>query len=316
MRNRYVTPTHSTRSMRAKPTTSPFAYYGAKLKVARAIVQRLPPHHAWVEGFCGSAALTLAKPPVPIEVINDADGEIVNVFEQLRNNTKELCRAVALTPYAREEYQRARETRPDDLDPVERARRFLVATMMTVNAAVAGGTSGFSFSTSYSREGREARVNRWYRLPERLEQVTERLRGVRVENRDACELLEMFVDRPATLVYLDPPYFVRRRHGYVIDANDVDFHRKLLKLCRKARCMILISGYQNEIYDELLRSKDGWSKRSIQTHTRDTRGTDYARTEVLWMNSRFLKAQRTGKVSIRLNSAERSSKKLNPPRAR
>ena len=61
-------------------TKSPFGYYGAKLKIARQIVQDLPPHNAWVEGFCGSAAVTLAKPPAAIEVINDADGEIVNFF--------------------------------------------------------------------------------------------------------------------------------------------------------------------------------------------------------------------------------------------
>jgi len=44
----------------------------------------------WVEAFCGSAALTLAKRRAPIEVINDIDGEIVNVFKQIRNNQKEL----------------------------------------------------------------------------------------------------------------------------------------------------------------------------------------------------------------------------------
>ena len=81
--------------------------------------------------------------------------------------------------------------------------------MMTVNGTVDGTRSGFSFSQSYSREEREARVNRWYNLPDRLESIVKRLRNVRIEQRDARELLRMFSDRPATLVYLDPPYFTK-----------------------------------------------------------------------------------------------------------
>ena len=308
----YVSPTHNENSMRAK---SPFGYYGAKLRIARKIVQDLPPHNAWVEGFCGSAAVTLAKPPAAIEVINDADGEIVNFFEQLRCNSEALCRAIALTPYAREEFELARNDETIG-DALERARRFLVRSMMTVNGAVAGSCSGFSFSQSYMRGGREARVNRWYNLPERLEKAVERLRGVRIENRDACELVAMFADRPATLMYLDPPYFTKREHGYAIDARDSEFHVKLLEQCKKARCMLLISAYETEVYEKLLRPEDGWEKRLIETQTRNTTGSDFARTEVLWMNARFVRARRTGKVPVRLSKFERRDKKLNPRRRR
>ena len=308
----YVSPTHNENSMRAK---SPFGYYGAKLRIARKIVQDLPPHNAWVEGFCGSAAVTLAKPPAAIEVINDADGEIVNFFEQLRRNSEALCRSIALTPYAREEFELARNDETTG-DALERARRFLVRSMMTVNGAVAGSCSGFSFSQSYARGGREARVNRWYNLPERLEKTVERLRGVRIENRDARELVAMFADRPATLMYLDPPYFTKREHGYAIDARDLEFHVELLEQCKKARCMLLISAYETEAYEKLLRPEDGWEKRLIETQTRNTTGSDFARTEVLWMNARFLTAQRTGKVPVRLSKLERRDKKLNPRRRR
>src|SRR5262249_8952210 len=159
-------------------------------------VSSLPPHNAWVEAFCGSAAITFAKKPVPIEVINDLDGQIVNLFKQLRTNYDALCKAVSLTPYAKEEFEQAK-SQESIKDPLEKARRFLVATMMTVNGTIDVWRSGFSFSQSYARNGREARVNRWHNLPERLTKVAQRLRNVRVENRDARELLKMFADRPA-----------------------------------------------------------------------------------------------------------------------
>ena len=223
-------------------TKPPFGYYGAKQRIASQIIESLPPHNCWVEAFCGSAAITLAKPAAPIEVINDLDGEVTNVFEQLRTNSEALCKAVALTPYAREEFELARYGAPAT-NPLERARRFLVATMMTVNSTTASRSScGFSYSQSYTRGGMEARVSRWINLPDRLTQVVERFKTVRIEKRDARDLVHMFLDRPATLMYLDPPYFTKRAHGYAIDAKDEQFHRELLDLCVRSKAMMLISG--------------------------------------------------------------------------
>jgi DNA adenine methylase len=308
----FITAPADLEARKPKAVKAPFGYLGAKQRLASRIVASLPPHNAWVEAFCGSAAITLAKPPAPIEVINDMDGQVVNLFEQLRNNPDALCRAVSLTPYARQEFQDARKP-SGKLNPLEKARRFLVGTMMTVNSTI-GNHSGFSFSQSFTRAGMEARVSRWYSLPERLAHVVERLRHVRIENRDARELLQMFLHRPATLVYLDPPYFVKREFKYVIDANEEAFHQELLDLCCKAKCMILISGYETDLYNTVLQPSKGWKCTILETHTRDTTGKDYARTEFLWHNKHFTDALKSGQVPIHLTRKEREEKKINPPR--
>jgi DNA adenine methylase len=296
------------------PVKSPFGYYGAKSRIAKNIIENIPPHNAWVEAFCGSAAITLAKRPAPIEVINDVDDQIINLFEQLRMYNDELIRQIKLTPYSRAEFQRAR-LKKTAITSLEKARRFLVANMMTINATHADtNRSGFSVSHSYTRGNNEARVNRWRNLPERLEKVVARLRSVRVENRDAKDILRIFQDRPATLVYLDPPYFVKREHKYTIDANDRDFHEALLKICIKAKCMILISGYKNELYDDMLTVKRGWSKLNINAFTKGSNGKTFTRTEVLWKNDRCEKALRTKRIPIRLTAKEKRYRKVNPPR--
>lgn len=297
----------------AKRVKPPFGYYGAKQRIAAGILKTLPPHNAWVEAFCGSAAITLAKPPAYIEVINDLDGNIVNLFRVLRRSPGALAEAVALTPYARKEFIDAGRRRKK-LTPIEKARRFLARTMMTVNGDAKD--AGFSYSSSFARGGKEARVSRWHNLPGRLSGIAERLRSVRVESLDARRLLELFLDRPATLVYLDPPYFVKRDHQYVIDANDEEFHRELLSLCCRAKCMILLSGYDTPLYKRMLRTQDGWKRVSIKTHTRDTDGKDYVRREVLWQNKHFVKAAKTGRVPIRLTASEKREDKVNPPRGR
>lgn len=289
-----------------------FGYYGAKVRIASQIINSLPPHNAWVEAFCGSAALTIAKKPAPIEIINDLDEQIINLFDQLRNNPEKLISAISLTPYARKEYFDAKNNY-DSIDPLEKARRFLISTMMTVNGAVGETGAGFSFSQSYSRNGREARVNRWYNLPKRLEKVVERLKSVRVENRDARELLTMFINKPATLFYMDPPYLIERSHQYKHDVDE-KFHVELLELSNKAKCMMLISSYDNDLYNEMLSPKNGWAKTVINTNTADTSGKKYERKEVLWKNQLFERAFTNDRVPIRLNQKEKKQHKVNPTR--
>jgi DNA adenine methylase len=292
-----------------------FGYFGSKHRLASKISALLPRHAAWVEAFCGSAAVTLSKRPADLEVINDLDGEVVNLFKQLRDNSEELLRRVALTPYARQEYLQARLDRAHD-DAIEQARRFLVASMMSVNGAVGSEHAGFSFSDSYERGGREARVNRWYQLPERLAAVVERLRNVRVEKWDAIKLLKNHVDRPGSLVYLDPPYLMERRHGYTVDANSEEFHQELLAMCKKTRCMILLSGYANPLYSRILKPCDGWRARKLTTKTRGTDGVDLAREEMLWMNEPFQRASRNGRIPVSRSASERAIHKVNPRRSR
>src|SRR3990172_8812836 len=128
MTETYYIPTHTPETLKAKPVRAPFGYYGAKQRIARQIINALPPHNAWVEAFCGSAALTLAKRPAQIEVINDINGEVVNFFCQLRNNSTRLSQALRLTPYARDELKLARVPAVK-LTDIERARRFFVTAM-------------------------------------------------------------------------------------------------------------------------------------------------------------------------------------------
>ena len=289
-----------------------FGYYGAKVRIASQIINSLPPHNAWVEAFCGSAALTIAKKPAPIEIINDLDDQIINLFEQLRNNSKELISAINLTPYARKEFFNAKQNEAT-IDPLEKARRFLISTMMTVNGAVGETGAGFSFSQSYSRDGREARVNRWYNLPERLEKVVERFKSVRVENRDARELLEMFANKPATLFYMDPPYLMERSHQYKHDIDE-KFHIELLELSNKAKCMMLISSYDNDLYNKMLSTRNGWTKSIVETNTSDTSGKKYKREEVLWKNQLFENALKNNRIPIRLSQKEKKQYKVNPTR--
>lgn len=62
----------------------PFPYFGGKRRVADAIWQRLGNVHNYVEPFCGSCAVLLARPtPAHIETVNDADGLLANFWRAM-----------------------------------------------------------------------------------------------------------------------------------------------------------------------------------------------------------------------------------------
>ncbi|HET8629306.1 MAG TPA: DNA adenine methylase, partial [Thermomicrobiales bacterium] len=100
-------------------------YPGAKWLLAPWIVAQFPPHRVYLEPYFGSGAVLFAKPPAPIELVNDLDSQVVNLFRVIRERPAELAQALALTPWAREEFTRA-NAEPETTDDVERARLFLV----------------------------------------------------------------------------------------------------------------------------------------------------------------------------------------------
>ena len=297
----------------ATSVPSAFGYYGSKQRLATDILNYMPPHNCWVEIFGGALALTLAKTPASIEIVNDLDDDIVNALKQMRDNGDELVELIELTPYARTELANARQQCDQDTD-LERARKFLVRAMMSVNGVMAGKRGGFSVSDTYSRGCREARVNRWFNYPERLREVANRLRGIRIEHKDGVELLAQHSNKPATLVYIDPPYLADRGYGYRIEARDQNFHERLLSQALLCRCMIMISGYQSRTYTSLLEGRGNWKRVELNASTQTTNGNRLGRQEVLWMNEPAENAWRKRQVGISLTKKERRDGKVNPAR--
>jgi DNA adenine methylase len=59
---------------------TPLSYYGDKQQLAARILDMIPEHWIYREPFCGGAAIFFAKEPSMVEVINDTNGEIINIL--------------------------------------------------------------------------------------------------------------------------------------------------------------------------------------------------------------------------------------------
>ena len=100
-----------------------FGWYGGKFSHLEWLLPLLPMTPYYCEPFAGSGAVLLNRPPAGVETYNDLDGEVVNFFKVLRDEPEDLQRAMALTPFSREEFALACKL-DDSLPPLERARRF------------------------------------------------------------------------------------------------------------------------------------------------------------------------------------------------
>jgi len=204
---------------------SAFPYVGGKTRLSGWITDHLPEHTVYVEPFGGSAAVLLNKPRSSIEVYNDLDGDVVQLFEVARDRPDELAQWAHRTPFSEELHDKWVQEfyageRPDD--PVERAGRFLFLRY-TSFAGKYATASGFSRDTPRTRVGESST---WQTVPGRVDEVCDRLQGVSIQNRDFAEVVEHY-DGEDTVFYCDPPYLNKEDSYRVNDFGHADLNDAL-----------------------------------------------------------------------------------------
>jgi DNA adenine methylase len=248
-------------------------YAGSKWRLAEWIIKQIPPHKVYVELFFGSGSVFFTKTPSHIETINDINGDVVNYFKVIRNNSEELSRLINLTPWAREEYSNSYERNNNDTE-VERARKFAINCWMSYGASQHKYNG---FRTGVSPTAPQV-TKIWNKVPKVILQSVIRLKDAQIENRPALDIIKKY-NNPDTLIYLDPPYLHESRKftkHYKYEMTDFD-HKELLQLILKSKSKIILSGYDNELYNNQLKD---WVKLTKQARCE----TGDKRTEVLWLN--------------------------------
>lgn len=280
-----------------------FGWYGGKFSHLHWLLPLLPECHHYCEPFAGSAAVLLNRKPSPVETYNDIDGEVANFFRVLRDKSDELIRLIALTPFSREEFHRAIEIDQTTLSDLERARLFYVRARQARTGLAQTATLGrWANCKRTSRSGMSGVVSRWLGGVEALPDIAERLLRVQIENRPAVDVIELY-DNPDTLIYCDPPYLHSTRgddKAYAFEM-DVDEHRQLARVLRRCKGMVAISGYRNQLMDELY---NGWNR--FDAPAKKTHSVKELRQESVWLN---YDPESLVYANDRLQSSERSTQR-------
>ncbi len=263
------------------PTRPALRYHGGKWRLAPWILQNFPPHRVYCELFGGGGSVLLRKARSYAEVYNDLDSEVVGYFRVLRNEARAaaLREQVRNTPFSREELEVAYQPTDDD---TEAARRLLVRSFQGFGSDGANEARRTGFRSNSSRSGTTPATD-WAGMPEVIDTLAERMRGVTIENRDYAAIVNQH-DSPLTLFYADPPYLhdTRAKNAkqhmkrYRFEFTDAD-HERLAEVLNGVKGMVVLSHYPCELYDKLY---PGWWSTTKQTMADGAR----PRTEQLWLN--------------------------------
>ena len=126
----------------------------------------------------------------------------LNFFQVLRDQHQELIRAIALTPFSREEYYYAIYGSAEDISDLERARRFYIRARQTRTGLAQTASLGrWANCKNTSRAGMSGVVSRWLGGVDALDEIAQRLIRVQIENRPAVDVIQLY-DSRKTLFYL------------------------------------------------------------------------------------------------------------------
>ena len=227
---------------------SPLRYPGGKLKVVEYVKRLLEANDlcggTYIEPYAGGASVALSllfsKYAGRIK-INDIDRSIYAFWYSVLNNTDEFCRLIADTPVNMDTWQEQRtvQIRKKDAELLKLGFSTFFLNRTNRSSILSGGVIGGKEQTGKFKI--DARYNK-KELIERIEHIAGYADLIDLTSMDAVELIKRYKRTPAakTLVYLDPPYYVKGRDLYLNYYNDDD-HKAIAEAIKKYKGKWIIS---------------------------------------------------------------------------
>ncbi|MGO9010638.1 MAG: DNA adenine methylase [Bryobacteraceae bacterium] len=207
----------------------PLSYIGGKSRIAKKIIEIFPKHTTYVELFAGGAQVLFRKEPSQAEVLNDLDGDIVNFFRVCQLHYEEFLRYLQFILVSRRWFALFEAQAPATLTDIQRAARFFYLQKNAYAGLIR--YPRYAYSVEAPRSFNPAH------LRELIENAHRRLARVQIESLPYETIIARF-DRPATLFYLDPPYW--GRNLYRVSFSEADF-RHLEERLRELRGKFVLS---------------------------------------------------------------------------
>ncbi len=166
-----------------------------------------------------------------MEVVNDFDGELVNLYRTIKLHPQSLMDTLSTMWYSRELFYMYRDAKIESKpkNAIEQAAR----TYYVISTSYAQKRQHFGRSMSVGKIT-GARLYRDFRV------WSERLRLVQIENRDFEKLIEEY-DSPDAFFYVDPPYFGCENYYAKGEGFGKGDHERLADILKKVTGKWLLS---------------------------------------------------------------------------
>lgn len=231
------------------PANPIIPWLGGKRRLADRLIPLFPEHECYVELFCGGAALYFLRPvQAPVEILNDINGELVNLYRVVQHHLEEFVRQFKWALSSRQVFKWLQDTRPETMTDIQRAARFFYLQ----HHAFGGKVAGQNFGTATT----SPTVN-LLRIEESLSAAHLRLAsGTTIENLPWSECLSRY-DRPQTFFYADPPYWETEGYGVPFPWEEYERFAEAMRTC-KGRVMLSINDHP-----DIRRCFDGFSTHEL-----------------------------------------------------
>lgn len=225
-------------------------WMGGKRRLAKQILPLFGDHTCYVESFCGGAALFFNKEESQVEVLNDLNGDLVNLYRVVKHHLVEFLKQFEWALVSRQEFLWNQKATPETLTDIQRAARFYYLQKTTFGGKITGQTFGTSAT-------RPSGLN-LLRMEEDLSMAHLRLSRTFIEHLGWVECVRKY-DRKETLFYCDPPYWGTEGYGSEFGLEEYD---KMADLARSIKGRMLVS--VNDI-PEMKTAFKGLSMRCLNT---------------------------------------------------
>ena len=212
---------------------SPLRYPGGKRKLANYIKLIFHTNRFldgdYVEPYAGGASVSLSllfEEYVRRIYINDIDPAVFAFWYAVLNETDALCQRIIDTPVTMEEWYIQKQVQANaDASLLERGFSTFFLNRTNRSGIISGGVIGGKDQTGkWLLDARYNKAN----LTHRIRKISRYRHRIHLYNLDAIEFLTVISNRlpQQSLVYLDPPYFVKGQQqlytNWYVPENHID----------------------------------------------------------------------------------------------
>ncbi|NFH34526.1 DNA adenine methylase [Clostridium sporogenes] len=173
----------------------PISRMGGKSKLRKTIIEMIPDHECYIELFFGAGWVYFGKKPSKVEVINDIDKELINLFKMIKYHAPEIERLLQYEFSGRDIFEEYKNYSIEYLTEIHRAVRFLYL----ISQSFASKMGAYGYATTSKPKPQIFYKNI-------LNDLKERLRNTYVENLSFEKIIQKY-DKKHSFFFCDPPYF-------------------------------------------------------------------------------------------------------------
>ncbi len=188
----------------------------------------------YIEVFGGAGWILFAKDKhAALEVYNDKNGELSNLFRCVKYHPEALQKELEWTLISREMFENSLNRSDDGMTDIQRAARYFLIIKESYGSKM-GTFIGWPKNIK--------------KAIEYIAEVSERLQRTVIENKGYEYIIKRY-DAKDALFYLDPPYY--DAESYYGEEFEQDDHKSLAELLHGVKGKFILSYNDNDVIREM-----------------------------------------------------------------